>query len=167
MALRKFIIVLSSVALGFSSVSVASAGSKSRVAQGPKGQTLTVVTAVGVIDGQEVTVYGKNYDPDVGIYVAYCEMSKPGVKPEHCYGGININGSSKGSIWITSHKPWLVPSSVVRKFGKHGSFKVRVMIAKFIDQTDCSVVKCAVVTRADHTRSDYRKADVQVPISFK
>lgn len=167
MVLRKLIIILCSSALAISSVSTASAGSKSRSSTGPKGQTLTVSTAGGLKDGQEVTVYGKNYDPEVGIYVAYCEISKPGIKPEHCFGGININGSSKGSIWITSHKPFLVPSSVVRKFGKNGSFKVRVMVAKFIDQTDCSVVKCGVVTRADHTRSDYRKADVQVPVSFK
>ena len=167
MALRKLIIVLCSAALAISSVSISSADSKSRSSKGPKGQRLTVATAVGVNDGQEITVYGKNYDPNVGIYVAYCEMSKPGVKPEHCFGGININGSSKGSIWITSHKPFLIPSSVVRKFGKKGTFKVKVMVAKFIDQTDCSVVKCAVITRADHTRSDYRKADVQVPVSFK
>jgi len=167
MVLRKLIICICSVALAISSVSTASAGSKSRSSKGPKGQILTVTTAVGVTDGQEITVFGKNYDRNVGIYVAYCEMSKRGVKPEHCFGGINLTGSSKGSIWITSHKPFVVPSSVVRNFGKKGTFKVKVMVAKFIDKTDCSVVKCAVVTRADHTNSDYRKADVQVPISFK
>jgi len=167
MVLRKTFIFIFSVVLCTACLTSASAGTKSRVGKGPKGQTLTVTTAVGVADGQELAVFGKNYDRNVGIYVAYCELPKPGVKPEHCYGGININGSSKGSIWITSHKPWMVPASVVRKFGNKGTFSVRVKVAKFIDDTDCSIVKCGVVTRADHTRSDYRKADVQVPISFK
>ena len=140
---------------------------KSASGRGASGQILTVTPARAVVDGQTLTVVGKKYNRDVGIYVAFCEMPKPNTKPEHCYGGINIKGSSKGSIWITSHKPWFVPSSAVKKFTKLGSFQVKVTVARMIDETDCKVTKCAVVTRADHTDSENRSADVIVPITFK
>ena len=165
--LRKLLVVVCTVVLVGSHISVASAGSKSGSAKGIKGQQLSVTQVSGLVDGQEVTVIGSKYEKNVGIYVAYCEIPKPGVKPDHCFGGININGSSKGSIWITSNKPWYVPASVVKKFGKNGSFKVKVTVAKMIDATDCTVVQCGIVTRADHTRSEYRKADVLVPVRFK
>lgn len=150
-----------------SSAATVDAKSRDASGKGPLGQVLTVSPGRQVADGQELTVTGKNFDKDVGIYAAYCEIPKRGQKPEHCYGGININGSSKGSIWITNHKPFLVPSSVVRKFGKGGTFKVKVKVVRFIDETDCAVTKCGVITRADHTRSDFRLADVLVPITFK
>lgn len=164
---KKFLVVLCSVLLACAHISTAKAGANNAVGKGLKGQQLLVSPAKGLTDGQEVIVTGNKYEKNVGIYVAYCELSKPGIKPEHCFGGININGSSKGSIWITSNKPWYVPASVVKKFGKHGSFKVKVTVVKMIDNTDCTIVKCGIVTRADHTRSEYRKADVQVPVSFK
>lgn len=160
---------LTASAILFLPVSVLKADGKSRdaIGKGSLGQVLTVSPGRQVADGQELTVTGKNFDKDVGIYAAYCEIPKRGEKPEHCYGGININGSSKGSIWITNHKPFLVPASVVKKFGKGGTFKVKVTVVRFIDDTDCWVTKCGVVTRADHTRSDFRLADVLVPITFK
>ena len=167
MALRKIIILVFSTLFVASNLSLASAVVKPGTAKGPKGQILSVTPALGLADMQEVTVTGSKYEKNVGIYVAYCEIPKPGIKPDHCYGGININGSSKGSIWITSNKPWYVPASVVKKFGTNGSFKVKVMVAKMIDATDCTVVKCGIITRADHTRGDYRKADVLVPVRFK
>ena len=164
---RKFLVVVCTVVLSGSHISGASAASKGGSAKGIKGQQLSVTQVTGLVDGQEVTVTGSKYEKNVGIYVAYCEIPKRGIKPDHCFGGININGSSKGSIWITSNKPWYVPASVVKKFGTNGSFKVKVTVAKMIDATDCTIVKCGIVTRADHTRSEYRKADVLVPVSFK
>jgi len=153
--------------LAASCLASATAAPKSGIGKGLKGQVLTVTPVSGLTDGQEVTVTGQKYEKGVGIYVAFCELSKQGIKPAHCFGGININGSSKGSIWITSDKPWYIPSSVVRKFGKNGTFKVKVTVARFIDETDCKIVKCGVITRADHIKSEYRKADVQVPVRFK
>jgi len=164
---KKFILLLGAI-LVTSLISPAQAGANIGSATGAKGQQLSVTPVKGVVDGQEVTVTGSKYEKAVGIYAAFCVIPDTGVKPDHCYGGINISGSSKGSIWITSNKPWYVPASVVKKFGKHGSFKVKLMVARFIDdKTDCKVVRCGVVTRADHTQGDYRKADVLVPISFK
>ena len=167
MAIRKIFTVLLSAYFVASTLSPATAVPKSGTGKGVKGQVLTVTPVTGVTDGQEVLATGAKYEKGVGIYVAYCEIPKPGLKPAHCFGGININGSSKGSIWITSTKPWYVPASVVKKFGKNGSFKVKVTVVRFIDQTDCKIVKCGVITRADHTQADYRKADVVVPVSFK
>ena len=155
-----------SVALVLSELIPAHAGSRSITAKGLLGQTLMVSPARNVSDKQIVTVTGKNFDTKIGIYVAYCEIPQKGMKPENCFGGINIDGSSKGSIWISSNAP-LYAKFLTRPFGKNGSFKVEVMTSRFIGNTDCKIKRCGVVTRADHYRSDFRKADVLVPITFK
>ena len=135
--------------------------------KGPKGQVLTVLPGANISDNQVLTVTGRNYQMNVGIYAAFCEIPAKGKKPEHCSGGINIDGTSKGSVWISSNPPWYIPSALLTPFGKGGTFKVQVTAARFIDKTDCKIKKCGVITRADHTRGDYRFADVLVPLTFK
>ena len=146
-----------------------SADAKTIVAtgKGSKGQILTVTPGASIKDNQVLTVTGRNYQMNVGIYVAFCEIPTKGKKPEHCSGGINMDGTSKGSVWISSNPPWYIPSALLTPFGKGGTFKVQVTAVRFIDKTDCKVKKCGVITRADHTRGDYRLADVLVPLTFK
>ena len=134
--------------------------------KGVMGQTLTVSPARKLINNQIVTAAGTKYNKNVGIYVAFCEIPEPGKKPAHCFGGININGDSKGSIWISSNAPFY-QKFLARPYGTNGTFKVQVMVSRFIDDTDCKVVKCGIITRADHNRGDFRKADVLVPVTFK
>lgn len=136
-------------------------------AQGAGGQTLTVSRTTDLDpSGAEVTVTGSGYDATKGIYVSFCVLPPPGQKPTPCAGGIDLSGSSGGTVWITSHPP-AYAAGLTTPFGPGGSFEVAITVAAVIaDGFDCRVIACAVVTRADHTRGEDRTADVFVPVSF-
>lgn len=144
----------------------AAVSTKSASGTGPSGQKLTVSNATNLTNGQKVSVTGKNYDQKLGIYVAFCEIPAPNTIPENCYGGINMNGKSSGSIWISSNPP-LYGKFLAKKFKKNGSFSVTIKVASKFGNTDCKIVKCGIITRADHTHSDIRSGDVLVPVTFK
>jgi len=136
-------------------------------AQGAAGQTLSVYRAAGLDPaGQQVTVTGSGYDETKGIYVSFCVLPPPGQKPTPCAGGIDLSGSSGGTVWVTSHPP-AYAAGLTTPFGPGGSFEVGITVAAVIaDGFDCRVIACAVLTRADHTRGEDRTADVFVPVSF-
>lgn len=135
--------------------------------QGTGGQTLTVSHATGLDPtGEQLTVSGSGYDESKGIYVSFCVLPPPGQKPTPCAGGIDLTGSSGGTVWITSDPPGYA-AGLTTPFGPGGTFEVGITVAAAIaDGFDCRIVSCAVVTRADHTRGDDRTADVFVPVSF-
>lgn len=134
--------------------------------KGSMGQSLTVAKSKGLIDKQDVMVSGRNFNTKIGIYVAYCVIPKPGQRPDPCYGGINIDQSSNGSMWVSSNPPWY-GWPITTKYGPNGTFRFPILVSKTIDNYDCTKIKCGIVSRADHTRSNYRKADVFIPITFK
>ncbi len=136
-------------------------------AHGTGGQTLTVSRTTNLDPaGAEVTVTGSGYDTTKGIYVSFCVLPPPGQKPTPCAGGIDLSGSSGGTVWITSHPPAFA-GGLTTPFGPDGSFEVGITVAAVIaDGFDCRVIACAVVTRTDHTRGEDRTADVFVPVSF-
>lgn len=140
--------------------------SKAGSATGPSGQTLKVSNVTNLRDGQKVNVVGKSYDQKLGIYVAFCEIPAPGAVPENCSGGVNLNGKSSGSVWVSSNPP-LYGKLLAKKFKKNGSFNVNIKVSRMIGNTDCKVAKCAIITRADHTNAGIRSADVFVPVTFK
>lgn len=135
--------------------------------QGSGGQTLSV-SRTEALDpaGEAVTVTGSGYDETKGIYVSFCVLPPPGQKPTPCAGGIDLTGSSGGTVWVTSDPP-AYAAGLTTPFGPGGSFEVRITVAAAIaDGFDCRVIACAVTTRTDHTRSEDRSADVFVPIAF-
>lgn len=136
-------------------------------AQGPTGQVLTVSPTVDLDPaGEQVTVTGSGYDETKGIYVSFCLLPPPGQKPSPCGGGIDLSGTSGGTVWISSDPPPFA-KDLTTPFGPGGSFEVTITVeAAIAAGFDCRVVACAVVTRADHTRADDRSADVFVPIAF-
>jgi iron complex transport system substrate-binding protein len=136
-------------------------------AKGTNGQTLSV-SRTGGLDpaGEAVTVSGAGYDIAKGIYVSFCVLPPPGQKPTPCGGGIDLAGSSGGTVWVTSDPP-AYAKGLTTPFGPGGTFEVGITVeAAIADGFDCRVIACAVVTRADHTRGDDRSADVFVPVSF-
>ena len=145
-------------------------------ASGPIGQTLNVDAAINVTDGQMLTVTGKGYDLNTGIYVTFCVIPPKGKRPELC-GPFDVTGKNNQAVWVSSNPP-VYAILLVKPFDKvtkkvkgksvtTGSFKVQVPATRMIGSYDCKVVKCAILTRADHTRSDYRKADVIIPVTFQ
>ena len=135
-------------------------------AKGPLGQSLTVARSSGLIDKQDVMVSGKNFNTKIGIYVAYCVIPPKGAKPDPCYGGINLDQSSNGSMWVSSNPPWY-GYLIATRYGPQGTFRFPIQVSKTIDDIDCTKVKCGIISRADHTRGNYRKADVFIPVTFK
>lgn len=137
-------------------------------ARGTAGQVLTASVEKGILPTTgktEVTITGRGYSPKIGIYVTFCVIPEPGDKPELC-GPFDVTGKNNQSIWISNNPPFY-GKLLVKKFGKGGTFKVKMPIDSMIGDLDCTKLKCAIVTRADHTKPDYRKADVIIPVTFK
>ena len=136
-------------------------------AKGSKGQTLTVTPTGGLSAlGQTVTVRGRGFSELVGIYVGLCVMPRAGAKPTPCGGGVDQDGSSQASAWISSNPP-PYGASLAIPYKRGGKFSVRIKVSPRIGSYDCRVVRCAVVARADHTRANDRAWDVAVPVTFR
>lgn len=136
-------------------------------AQGRKGQRLTVTPTRGLSAyGQTVRVSGRGFSEVVGIYVGLCVLPRPGAKPTPCGGGVDQDGSSRTSAWISSNPP-PYGANLAIPYKRGGKFTVRIKVSPRIGSYDCRVVRCAVVARADHLRANDRTWDVAVPVTFR
>ena len=115
-------------------------------------------------NGTSVTVRGTGYDVNKGVYVIVCSQAAPGPQAT-CVGGVNIDGSSSGSVWVSSNPPNYAVG-LTTPFSPDGSFTVELVVVAKSGALDCTVLKCGVVTRSDHLRYTDRTQDVFVPISF-
>ncbi len=130
------------------------------------GLRLSVQPARGLNPaGATVKVSGKGFNPLVGIYVALCVTPAKGEKPTPCGGGIDMTGTSKSQVWISSNPPPYA-ADLTTPYKAGGSFAVTLKVAAMIGDVDCRMVACSIVTRADHTRGDDRSYDVFVPVTF-
>ena len=115
-------------------------------------------------NGTSVTVRGTGYDVNKGVYVIVCTQAAPGPQAT-CIGGVNIDGSSSSSVWVSSNPPNYAVG-LTTPFSPDGSFTVELVVVAKSGALDCTVLKCGVVTRSDHLRYTDRTQDVFVPISF-
>ena len=157
---------------------VAAAPSGARTGTGPAGQTLTV-TPVDDLDpaGTEVEVTGAGYDAAAGfdlasggMYVALCIDKGPTVAPSPCVGGVDTEGSSGASRWVTNDPYEGVPDDAVVPVAPDGSFRTTLTLEASDEYVDCTSLRagerCVVATRADHRASADRSQDVKVPVCF-
>ena len=114
--------------------------------------------------GTSVTVRGTGFDISKGVYVIVCSQAAPGPQAT-CIGGVNIDGSSSSSVWVSSNPPNYAVG-LTTPFQPDGSFIVELVIVGKSGALDCTAIKCGVVTRSDHLRYTDRTQDVFVPISF-
>ena len=117
--------------------------------------------------GTLVTVRGLGFDITKGVYVLVCNQARWD-ENRRCIGGINVDGSSPLSQWISSNPPGYAKGLTVG-FESGGSFSVPLLVRAIDESTnllDCRVEQCGVVAFADHTRRDDRSQDVFVPITF-
>jgi hypothetical protein len=117
--------------------------------------------------GTLITVSGSGFDTSKGVYVFVCNQATWNAK-RRCIGGINMDGESPLSQWISSNPPGYAKGLTI-EFGTDGSFAVPLLVRAIDESTsliDCSKEQCGVVAFADHTRRDDRSQDVFVPISF-
>lgn len=137
--------------------------------RGPRGNRITVNTVALPAAGGSVVVRGRGFDRKAGIYVGLCVTPRPGQKPSPCGGGVDTDGSSQASAWISSNPP-PYGSSLAIPYGPGGSFKVRLKVSPIIRTAtrtfDCRVVSCSITTRADHLRPNDRTWDLGVRMRF-
>jgi hypothetical protein len=145
-----------------------------RTAIGPTGQALTVKPADNLDPGgATVSVTGTGFDPSIGVYLAFCVDRGGSMPPTPCLGGVDMDGRSGASVWISSNPP---PYGVglAQPYGPGGTFAFDVNI-KAVDTddegnviADCldGTTSCVIATRADHTNPAERSADVKVPVFF-
>ena len=115
-------------------------------------------------NGTSVTVRGSGYDIAKGVYVIVCTQAAPGTQST-CVGGVNIDGSSPSSVWVSSNPPSYA-IGLTTEFQPDGSFNIVLQVVAKSGELDCTLVKCGVVTRSDHLRYSDRTQDVFVPITF-
>ena len=137
--------------------------SSAAVLFGTKNQRLEV-SKVRITSGEIVTVTGKRFDPEVGLYLSFCKIPEPGAQPTPC-GGINMQERSNTGYWISSNAPSYAKGLTI-PFKKNGSFKVRLKVDRMIGDYRCGSNDCAVTIRADHLRTGDRSHDLFIPIRF-
>ena len=115
-------------------------------------------------NGTSVTVRGSGYDIAKGVYVIVCTQAAPGAQST-CVGGVNIDGSSPSSVWVSSNPPSYA-IGLTTDFQPDVSFNIVLQVVAKSGELDCTLVKCGVVTRSDHLRYTDRTQDVFVPITF-
>ena len=145
----------------------ASAASSRETVRGDYGQRVTVSKTENLkASGQRIVVRGRKFDPRVGIYVALCVIPPAGQQPGPCGGGVDMQGTSGASAWISSNPPPYA-RSLVQPFNKKKGFTTSITVGARIGNIDCRKVECAVTVRADHLRSRDRSHDVIVPVDFR
>ena len=156
--------VAKSTATSASNSSAASSASTSTI--GAAGRPKLSVSQVNNLNpnGTTVTVRGTGYDVNKGVYVIVCTQAAPGPQAT-CIGGVNIDGSSASSVWVSSNPPNYA-IGLTTPFSPDGSFTVDLVVIAKSGALDCTVLKCGVVTRSDHLRYADRSQDVFVPITF-
>jgi hypothetical protein len=117
--------------------------------------------------GTMITVRGSGFDTNKGVYVFVCNQAA-WTASRRCIGGVNVDGSSPLSQWISSNPPGYAIGLTI-PYESGGTFVVPLLV-RAVDATtnliDCSKERCGVVAFADHTRRDDRSQDVFVPITF-
>lgn len=148
--------------------------SGTRTGTGPEGQVLTVTPADHLDPaGTTVSVTGSGYDDTIGVYLAFCVDNGPGVAPSPCLGGVDMEGSSGASVWISSNPP-PYGVGIAHPFGAGSTFDEDITVAATDRDDEGNIIadcldgttKCVVTTRADHTNASVRTADVKVPVYF-
>lgn len=117
--------------------------------------------------GQTISVSGGGFDPNKGIYVAFCLIPPTDQPPTPCGGGRGDENSDTGgaSLWLRSDDYGAQNSAT--PFGPGGSFSTTMTLAPEIAPgIDCRQARCAVVTRADHKATADRSLDLFVPVTF-
>lgn len=155
--------VLTALTISFTPANASATSPKT--IKGPLDQSLQVSTANPKV-GSMITVNGSNFDDSIGLYLAFCVVPKKGALPTPCGGGVNKEGVSESSIWISSNPPPYA-EGLTKAFLPNGSFTEQVLISKKIGKFDCTKVKCAITVRADHLRGQDRSYDLFVPIKIK
>lgn len=140
---------------------------------GSQGQSLTVSKTTKLNpEGDNVTIVGKNFSLDKGIYVALCYAPKIGENPTPC-GGEAGSGNTNAN-WISSNPPkyGVGLAKPFEDVESKGFFEVSLQVKSTIgDNFDClDRVKapqgCAIVAKRDHVAITDRSLDVVVPVSF-
>jgi hypothetical protein len=164
MGVKKISAIAASIVLALSLGSETAAAATGK-ATGTYGQYITV-SSTKLASGSKVTIIGRGFDETVGIYLGFCLVPKKNTLPSPCGGGVNKEGASASSLWISSNPP-AYGAGAATAFLPGGRFKSTMRISRMIGKIDCSKTTCAITVRADHLRSQDRSHDLFIPVTFK
>jgi hypothetical protein len=149
--------------------------SGTRTGTGAAGQTLTATPVDNLApSGTEVEVRGAGFtaatgfdlDED-GLYVSFCVDRGAGTQPTPCVGGVDMEGASGSSQWVTNNPYQGAPSVPI---ADDGSFTARITVMARDEFVDCLDLpagqRCVIVARTDHRATADRSQDVKVPVCF-
>lgn len=130
-------------------------------------RTLTVSKSTDLSgDGDTIVVSGSGYDEGKGIYVGLCVITPPDQQPSPCGGGIDREGATGASEWVSSNPPSYAVGLPI-PYEPGGSFRVELSVSPTINEVvDCRNVQCAIVTKNDHTIINDRSQDLVIPVTF-
>jgi hypothetical protein len=163
--MKRLLALIVLIALTISITPAKASSALATTVKGLQGQSLKVSTT-NPKSGSLITVTGSNFDENVGLYLAFCVVPKKNAPPTPCGGGVNKEGVSESSIWISSNPPPYA-EGLTKKFLPSGSFTEQVLISRKIGKFDCTKVKCAITVRADHLRGADRSYDLYLPIKIQ
>lgn len=130
-------------------------------------RTLTVSKSIDLSgEGETIVVSGTGYDESKGVYVGLCVITSPDEQPSPCGGGIDREGATGASEWISSNPPSYAIGLPI-PYEPGGSFSVELSVTPSINEVvDCRAVSCAIVTKNDHTIISDRSQDLIIPVTF-
>lgn len=121
---------------------------------------VTLSESEDLADGQTITVTGRAFTPDQGVYVQFC------ARPPGQVGTSAGRASSCYPEQDGTHTVWVTPIAA------NGQFSTPLtVVSSFTDASgqavDCTVATCGVFVRRDHSggTSDFSQ-DAFVPVSF-
>lgn len=155
---RLFSLVVLSISL-----SVMPSKVSAQVLFGPDNQRIEVSKSK-IRSGEVITVSGKKFNPEIGIYLTFCKIPEMGSQPTPC-APISMERQTNTGYWISSNAPNYAKGLTI-PFRENGSFRVKLKIDRVIGNHRCSSRECGVTVRADHLRTSDRSQDLFIPIRF-
>jgi len=104
------------------------------------------------------------------MYLSFCVDNGAGAQPTPCVGGVDTEGTSGASQWVTNNPYVGVPDDAVTPIATDGSFTTHITVAARDEFVDCLDLpagqRCVIVSRVDHRATADRTQDVKVPVCF-
>lgn len=146
--------------------------------RGVAGQTLTATPVENLAPGgTDVEVRGAGFTAAAGfdiategLYVSFCVDNGDGAQPSPCVGGVDVEGGSGSSKWVTNNPYEGVPDEAVTAVAPDGSFSTTINVKARDEFVDCLALpagqRCVIVARMDHRSTGDRTQDVKVQVCF-
>lgn len=143
------------------------AATPSTVTSGSRTLTVDPVRDIPV-NGAKISVQGKGFDIEHGLYVAVCAADTTLPDFSDCVGGPIPDGNTT-QAWAHITADGQGSGGVKAKWGEDGSFQVELVLPNVTEGTpNCLTDGCSLYTASDAASDDdaVRSEDITVPLTF-